>query len=74
MAAFAADTYVYGYARWVNLQRWRKPPEWTGGSVAGHELRPADKPIFADEAQRWVQQLLREGRSRSGRDASEPGG
>ena len=70
---FAIDTYVWGYVRWVNLRRWRKPPEWTSGSVAGHELRGVDKPIFAPEAQAWVKRLLKEARER-GRDTSESGG
>jgi hypothetical protein len=72
MVEQAIEVYAWGYSRWVNLRRWRKPPEWTSGSVAGHELRPADKPMFAPEVMAWTQRLLEEARSRGG-DTSESG-
>ena len=64
MLSFAIDTYVWGYSRWVNLKRWRKPPEWTEGSVAGHKIRPKDKPMFASEVTFWAQQIRKEARER----------
>lgn len=66
---FAIELYVGSYRRWVNDQGWRKPPEWTKGRVALHEVRSG--PMFPEEALRWQRQLKKGYRER--RMASEAG-
>lgn len=57
LMVLAIEQYTHLYAQWVNLWKWRKPPEWMGGPVKLHELRPAGKPMFLPELTAWRREL-----------------
>ena len=54
----AVEDYTHKYATWVNTKGWRKPPDWSGGPVAAHDLRPARATLLPDDVARWRRELM----------------
>lgn len=57
MEGFAKATFIGNYVRWVNLQDWRKPPDWTPGELEPPAACPTG-PIYPEQMQAKVYELL----------------
>lgn len=56
MRDFAAATWIGNYTYWVNVNGWRRQPDWKEGDGIVEEACPTG-PIFPDEMHSKVRQL-----------------